>query len=200
VSTTIPAKAVKELREMTGAGMMDCKAALVETGGDVEAAVTLLRKKGQADAAKRAGRAAREGLVDAYVHQGGRVGVLVEVNCETDYVARGDMFKEFVHDVALHIAALKPLYISADEVPEDVLATEREVAEAQSQNVPERARERAVEGRVAKKLKEICLLDQEFVRDEGSSKRTIEQLRAEVSSKVGENVVIRRFSVFQLGQ
>ena len=197
---TVAASDVKELREMTGAGMMDCKAALVETGGDVEAAVTLLRKKGQADAAKRAGRAAKEGLVDAYVHQGGRVGVLVEVNCETDFVSRGDAFKEFVHDVALHIAALKPLYISVDEVPEDVLATEREVAEAQSQNVPERARERAVEGRVAKKLKEICLLDQEFVRDEGSSKRTIEQLRAEVSSKVGENVVIRRFSLFQLGE
>jgi elongation factor Ts len=197
VSTTIPAKAVKELRDKTGAGMMDCKAALVETGGDVEAAVTLLRKKGQAGAAKRAGRSANQGLVDSYIHAGGRVGVLLEVNCETDFVARTDRFREFVHEVALHIAALKPLYVSADEVPEEFVAAEREVAEAQSQNVPERARERAVEGRVAKKLKEICLLDQAWVRDES---KTIDELRVEVSADVGENVVIRRFSLYELGQ
>ena len=197
MSTTIPAKAVKELRDKTGAGMMDCKAALVETGGDVEAAVTLLRKKGQAGAAKRAGRSANQGLVDSYIHAGGRVGVLLEVNCETDFVARTDRFREFVHEVALHIAALKPLYVSADEVPEEFVAAEREVAEAQSQNVPERARERAVEGRVAKKLKEICLLDQAWVRDES---KTIDELRVEVSADVGENVVIRRFSLYELGQ
>jgi elongation factor Ts len=197
VSTTIPAKAVKELRDKTGAGMMDCKAALVETGGDVDAAVTLLRKKGQAGAAKRAGRSANQGLVDSYIHAGGRVGVLIEVNCETDFVARTDRFKEFVHEVALHVAALKPLYVSSDEVPEDFVAAEREVAEAQSQNVPERAREKAVEGRVAKKLKEICLLDQAWVRDES---KTIDELRVEVSADVGENVVIRRFSLYELGQ
>jgi elongation factor Ts len=197
VSTTIPAKAVKELRDKTGAGMMDCKAALVETAGDVDAAVTLLRKKGQAGAAKRAGRSANQGLVDSYIHAGGRVGVLIEVNCETDFVARTDRFKEFVHEVALHVAALKPLYVSSDEVPEDFVAAEREVAEAQSQNVPERAREKAVEGRVAKKLKEICLLDQAWVRDES---KTIDELRVEVSADVGENVVIRRFSLYELGQ
>jgi elongation factor Ts len=177
--------------------MMDCKAALVETGGDVDAAVTLLRKKGQAGAAKRAGRSANQGLIDSYIHPGGRVGVLLEVNCETDFVARTDRFSEFVHEVALHVAALKPLYVSADEVPEELIAAEREVAEAQSQNVPERARDKAVEGRVAKKLKEICLLDQAWVRDES---KTIDELRIEVSADVGENVVIRRFSLYELGQ
>jgi elongation factor Ts len=201
VSTTIPAKSVKELREKTGAGMMDCKRALEETAGDLDEAVKLLRTKGLADAAKRAGRAANEGLVDAYVHQGGRVGVLVEVNCETDFVARTERFREFVHDVALHIAALKPLYLSAEEVPEGVLAAEREIYAAQSQDVDERFRDRAVEGKLTKWLKEICLLDQEFVRDQGEkSPRTIEDLRAEVSAGVGENVTIRRFALFQLGQ
>jgi elongation factor Ts len=177
--------------------MMDCKRALEEAGGDIEEATKALRTKGLADAAKRAGRAANEGLVDSYIHAGGRVGVLLEVNCETDFVARTDRFREFVHEVALHIAALKPLYVSADEVPEEFVAAEREVAEAQSQNVPERARERAVEGRVAKKLKEICLLDQAWVRDES---KTIDELRVEVSADVGENVVIRRFSLYELGQ
>jgi len=200
-TSDIPAKLVKELRERTGAGMMDCKRALAETGGDPEEAVKLLRTKGLADAAKRAGRAANEGLVDAYVHQGGRVGVLVEVNCETDFVARTDRFREFVHDLALHIAALKPLYVSVEDVPEEFKAAEREIFEAQSQDVNERFRAKAAEGKLAKRLKEICLLDQEFIRDEGrKDARTIEELRAEVSAEVGENVTIRRFALFQLGQ
>lgn len=201
MSTTIPAKLVKELREKTGAGMMDCKKALEEAGGDVEAATKALRTKGLADAAKRSGRAANEGVVDSYIHAGGRVGVLVEVNCETDFVARTDQFRSFVHDVALHIAALKPRYVSADEVPAEYVANERSIYEAQAADIPEHARERAVEGKLAKHLSSICLLDQEFVRDQGEKKpRTIEQLRVEAAGQLGENVTIRRFSLFELGQ
>ena len=142
MSTTIPAKLVKELREKTGAGMMDCKKALEEAGGDLEAAVAALRTKGLADAAKRAGRAANEGLVDSYIHAGGRVGVLLEVNCETDFVARTDEFKSFVHDVALHIAALKPRFVSADEVPEEYIASEKAIYEGQAGRPRARARAR----------------------------------------------------------
>ncbi|MFN8110974.1 MAG: translation elongation factor Ts [Thermoleophilia bacterium] len=196
----ISAKMVKDLRDRTGAGMMECKKALQETSGDVDAAVTLLRKKGIASAEKRAGREANEGMVDSYIHQGGSVGVLVEVNCETDFVARGEKFTSFVHDVALHIAALAPEFISAEDVPEEWLAKERDIATEQSKDVPEKARERAVEGRIAKILKERCLLDQEFVRDQGEKKpRTIEELRAALSGDVGENITIRRFSRFKLG-
>jgi elongation factor Ts len=201
VSTTIPAKLVKELREKTGAGMMDCKKALEEAGGDIEAATAALRTKGLADAAKRAGREANEGIVDSYIHAGGRVGVLLEVNCETDFVARTDQFKDFVHDVALHIAALKPQYVSKEDVPEDYIASERAIYEAQAQDIPEHARERAVEGKLAKHLSSIVLLDQEFVRDQNEKKpRTIEALRVEVAGSLGENVTIRRFALFELGQ
>jgi elongation factor Ts len=200
VSTAISAKQVKDLREKTGAGMMDCKKALEETGGDVDAAVTLLRKKGIAAAEKRAGRAANEGIVDSYIHQGGRVGVLVEVNCETDFVARSEPFTNFVHDIAIQIAAMNPLFVQADDVPEQWLATEREIAADQSKDIPEQARDRAIEGRIAKRLKEICLLDQEFVRDTGEKKPpTIEELRARLSGEVGENITIRRFVRFELG-
>jgi elongation factor Ts len=199
--TTIPASLVKELRERTGAGMMDCKRALEEAGGDVEAATTALRTKGLADAAKRAGRAANEGLVDSYIHAGGRVGVLVEVNCETDFVARTDHFRDFVHEVALHVAALKPRYVSIEDVPEEHTAAERAIFEAQAQDVPEHARARAVEGKLAKHLRSICLLEQEYVRDQGEKRpRTIEQLRAETAGSLGENITIRRFSLFELGQ
>jgi len=201
VSTTIPAKLVKELREKTGAGMMDCKKALEEAGGDLEEATKALRTKGLADAAKRAGRAANEGLVDSYIHAGGKVGVLVEVNCETDFVARTDQFKTFVHDIALHIAALKPRFVSIDEVPEDYIASERAIYEAQAQDIPEHARERAIEGKLKKHLASICLMEQEYVRDQGEKKpRTIEDLRVEATSSLGENVSIRRFTVFELGQ
>ena len=201
MSTTIPATLVKELREKTGAGMMDCKKALEEAGGDIEEATKSLRTKGLADAAKRAGRAANEGTVDSYIHAGGRVGVLVEVNCETDFVARTDQFQGFVHDIALHVAALKPRFVSREDVPEDYVANERAIYEAQAQDIPEHARERAVEGKLSKHLASICLLDQEYVRDQGEKKpRTIEQLRAEVAAGLGENVTIRRFSLFELGQ
>ncbi len=201
MSTAISAKLVKELRDKTGAGMMDCKKALEEAGGDIDEATKALRTKGLADAAKRAGREANEGAVDSYIHAGGRVGVLVEVNCETDFVARTDQFKEFVHDVALHIAALKPRFVNRDEVPEDYIANEKSIYEAQAQDIPEHARERAVEGKLAKHLASICLLYQEFVRDQGEKKpRTIEALRAEVAAGLGENLTIRRFSLFELGQ
>ncbi len=201
MTTNVSAQLVKELREKTGAGMMDCKRALEEAGGDIEEATKALRTKGLADAAKRAGRAANEGLIDAYIHAGGRVGVLVEVNCETDFVARTDQFKDFCHEVALHIAALKPRYVRLEDVPEEEIAAERAIFEAQAQDVPEHARERAVEGKLTKHLRSICLLEQEYVRDQGEKKpRTIEELRAETAGALGENVTIRRFSLFELGQ
>ncbi len=199
---TPSAKEVKALRDATGAGMMDCKAALAEVGGDLEKAKDLLRAKGAADAAKRGGREAREGLIHSYIHAGGRVGVLLEVNCETDFVARSDDFKEFVHDVALHVAAMNPLYVSADEIPDDYKERERSVylEQAKEQGVDEKFRDKAVDGKLTKHLKEIALLDQEFVRDQGEKKaRSIEELRVEAASRLGENVTIRRFVRYELG-
>ena len=201
MSTPITAAMVKELREKTGAGMMDCKNALTEAGGDMDVAVAELRKKGLADAAKRAGRAANEGLVGSYIHSTGRVGVLVEVNCETDFVARTEQFQGFVRDVALHVAAMKPQFVSIDEVPEEYAASERAIYEDQAKDVPEKAREKAVEGKLSKHLKSICLLEQEYVRDQGEKKaRTVEQLRVETAAGLGENITIRRFALFELGQ
>ncbi len=197
----IPAGLVKELREKTGAGMMDCKKALVETGGDLEEAATLLRKQGLAAAAKRSGREANEGTVASYIHQGGQLGVLVEVNCETDFVARTDRFQQFARDVALNVAAMKPQYVSADDVPDDYKEREREVYAEQAKDKPENAREKIVEGKLAKHLSEICLLEQPFFRDATEKKqRTMEELRAETSSELGENITIRRFTVYQLGE
>ena len=196
----IPAGLVKELREKTGAGMMDCKKALVETGGDLEEAATLLRKQGLAAAAKRSGREANEGTVASYIHQGGQLGVLVEVNCETDFVARTDRFQQFARDVALNVAAMKPQYVSADDVPDDYKEREREVYADQAKDKPENAREKIVEGKLAKHLSEICLLEQPFFRDATEKKqRTMEELRAETSSELGENFTIRRFTVYQRG-
>jgi elongation factor Ts len=202
VSTTqISAQQVKELRERTGAGMMDCKRALTETEGDIEQAIDLLRKQGLSAAAKRAGRAVNEGAVESYIHQGGRLGVLVEVNCETDFVARTDRFKQFARDVALNVAAMKPLYVSVDDVPEDYKDRERAIYVEQAKDRPEAAREKIVEGKLAKHLKEICLLEQPFFRDQTEKRqRTMEELRAETSSEVGENISIRRFVIYQLGQ
>lgn len=197
----IPAALVKELREKTGAGMMDCKKALSETGGDMEAAVTLLRKQGLSAAAKRAGREVNEGTIASYIHQGGRLGVLVEVNCETDFVARTDRFQQFARDVALNVAAMKPTYVSSDDVPDEYKAREREVYAEQAKDKPENAREKIVEGKLAKHLSEICLLGQPFFRDATEKKqRTMEELRAETSSELGENITIRRFTVYALGE
>ncbi len=201
MSSNISAKLVKELRDKTGAGMMDCKKALEDAGGDLEEATKALRTKGLADAAKRAGREANEGLIDSYIHAGGKVGVLIEVNCETDFVARTDEFKAFVHDIALHIAALKPRFVTVADVPEEYVASEKAIYEAQAQDIPEHARERAIEGKLKKHLASICLMEQEYVRDQGEKKpRTIEDLRVEATSSLGENVSIRRFVVFELGQ
>ena len=199
-TAAIPAALVKELREVTGAGMMDCKAALVETGGDIEKAKDLLRAKGLAAANKRADRAANEGVIYSYVHQGGRVGVLVEINCETDFVARSEPFQEFAKRVSLQIAAMKPGYLSSDDVPEDYKARERAIYEEQAKDRPEAAREKIVEGKLAKHLKEICLIDQEYVLHQGEGKApTIEDMRVHISTEVGENVQVRRFALFQLG-
>ena len=197
----IPAALVKELREKTGAGMMDCKKALTESGGDLEEAATLLRKQGLADAAKRSGREANEGTIASYIHQGGQLGVIVEVNCETDFVARTDRFQQFARDVALNVAAMKPTYVSVDDVPDEYKAREREVYAEQAKDKPENAREKIVEGKLAKHLGEICLLEQPFFRDATEKKqRTMEELRAETSSELGENITIRRFTVYQLGE
>ncbi len=192
---------IKELREETGAGVMDAKRALEEAGGDKAKAKQILRERGIAAAAKRQDRETSNGVVDAYIHAGGRVGVLVEVNCETDFVARTDEFRRFVHEVALHIAALRPRYVSVDDVPEEERAAERAIYEEQAKDVPEHARAKAVEGKLAKHLRSICLLEQEYVRDQGEKRpRTIEELRAETAGSLGENVTIRRFTVFELGQ
>ena len=196
---TISAKDVKALRDRTGAGMMDCKKALTETGGDVDAAVTWLREKGIAGAAKLAGREATEGTVQSYIHANGKVGVLVEVDCNTDFVARNEDFTAFARDIALHIAAANPLYVSEEEVPEEERNEELRIAASQMTNVPEHARERAAQGKLKKWLEEVVLLNQEHVNADKYGGKTIEELRAELSAKTGENVVIKRFSRFQVG-
>jgi elongation factor Ts len=199
--STIAASEVKALRERTGAGMMDCKQALQETGGDVEAAVTLLREKGIAGAAKLSGREATEGTVQQYVHHNGKVGVLVEVDCNTDFVARNDDFVAFAKDIAAHIAATAPQFVSEEEVPAEVRAEELRIASSQlPDSVPEARREQAAEGKVAKWLEEVVLLKQQHVNQERHGGKTIEEMRAELSAKTGENVVIRRFARFAIGE
>lgn len=199
--STVTAGEVKALRERTGAGMMDCKQALQETGGDVEAAVTWLREKGIAGAAKLSGREATEGTVQQYVHHNGKVGVLVEVDCNTDFVARNEDFVAFARDIAAHIAAAAPSYISEEEVPEEVRAEEVRIAGSQlPESVPEAKREQAAQGKVAKWLQEVVLLNQEHINQDRHGGKTIEELRAELSAKTGENVVIRRFARFAIGE
>ena len=196
----ISAKDVKALRDRTGAGMMDCKAALTEAGGDVDKAIEILRVKGQAQAAKRSGRVATEGAVASYIHAGGKIGVLVEVNCETDFVARNEDFQEFVRDVALHIAAAAPEYVSEEDVPEEAKQAEARIFEEQAADKPENVRPKIVEGRIKKWMEEVVLLDQEHVNKDKHGGKTIEDLRAEAASKTGENVVIRRFTRYQVGE
>ncbi len=195
----ITANMIKELRERTGAGMSDCKKALVECAGDMEKAIDYLRTKGLAKAAKKAGREATEGLVVSYIHGGGRIGVLVEINCETDFVARNDDFQAFTRDVAMQIAAMTPLFVRKDEVSEDVIARERDVllAKAKESGKPEPVVAKMVDGQITKWIKEICLLEQSFVKNPD---KTIEQLQHELISKIGENIKIRRFVRFELGE
>ena len=196
---TVSAKDVKALRDRTGAGMMDCKKALTETGGDVEAAVTWLREKGIAGAAKLAGREATEGTIQSYIHANGKVGVLVEIYCNTDFVARNEDFTAFARDIALHIAAADPRYVTEDDVPQADRDEELRIAMNQLDNVPEHARERAAEGKLSKWLEEVVLLKQPHVNQDKYGGKTIEELRAELSAKTGENVVIRRFQRFAIG-
>lgn len=195
----ITASMVKELREKTGAGMMDCKKALAECDGDMDKALSFLREKGLAQAEKRAGRQTAEGIIDAYIHMGGRIGVLVEVNCETDFVARNDEFKEFAHDVALHVAASSPEYVHPEDVPEDVLAEERRVLEAQAkeEGKPEQIIPKIVEGRMGKFYERVCLLEQPFVKDPD---RKVAEVLKEKIALIGENIRISRFVRFEVGQ
>lgn len=195
----ITAALVKELRERTGAGMMDCKKALSATDGDLEKAIDFLREKGLAAAAKKAGRVAAEGLVEAYIHGGGRIGVLVEVNCETDFVAKTDAFKELVKDIAMHIAATNPSYLKREEVPTAELEHEQAVLGEQARNEgkPEKIIEKMVAGRIEKYYKEVCLMEQPFVKDPD---KTISDLITESIAKIGENISIRRFTRYQLGE
>ena len=196
---TISATMVKELREKTGAGMMACKKALTEAEGDYEKAVDLLRKKGMASADKKAGRATSEGAVSSYVHSNGKVGVLLEVNCETDFVARTEQFKEFVKDISMHIAASSPRYLTSEEIPQEVIAKEKEIAIAQmqEQGKPQNVLEKIAEGKVRKFIEENCLLSQAFVKDPD---KTVEQVLRETIGALGENMAIQRFVRFELGE
>lgn len=196
---TISASLVKELRQRTGAGMMDCKEALEETGGDLERAIERLREKGLAKAAKKAGRVTAEGLVESYIHAGGRIGVLIEVNCETDFVARTPEFKELCRDLAMQVAASKPDYVSREDVPEEVLEKERAILRAQALNEgkPEHIVDKIVNGRLEKFYEEHCLLEQPFIKD---LDRSVKDLLAEKIATIGENIVVRRFVRFELGE
>ena len=195
----ITAALVKELREKTGAGMLDCKKALTETNGDLEKAIVYLREKGLASTAKKSSRIAAEGAVGSYIHMGGKIGVLVEVNCETDFVAKNDAFQAFVKDVAMHIAAAAPTYLSPEEIPAEVIASEREILTQQAINEgkPANIAEKMVEGRIKKMYKEVCLLEQPFVKNPDV---TISEYLKETISTIGENIVIRRFVRFQMGE
>jgi elongation factor Ts len=198
----VGAKEVKALRDRTGAAMMDCKSALEEAEGDLDKAVEVLRVKGQASAEKRAGKATSEGLVSSYIHAGGKVGVLVEVQCETDFVARTEPFQEFAREVAIHIAATAPLYVSADEIPAEQLEAERRVFEekAKQEGKPENVVEKIVEGQLKKWAEGVVLLEQEHVRSDRYEDKTIEQLRAELAANTGENIRIARFTRYAVGE
>jgi len=194
----ITAQLVKELREKTGVGMMDCKKALAESGGDMEKAVEFLRKKGLATAQKRAGRATSEGIVQSYIHMGGKIGVLVEVNCESDFVAKNEDFQGFAKNIAMHIAATNPVGIAPEDVSADVVAKEMEIYRGQAQEMgkPEKMLDKIAEGKMVKFFKDNCLLNQPYVRDPNL---TIADLLNETIAKIGENISIRRFARFQIG-
>ena len=191
----ISAKLVKELRDITGAKMMDCKRALQEADGNIEKAQEILRKKGQADAKKKAGRITSQGAIGSYIH-GGKIGVLLELNCETDFVARNEEFKTLLKDLCMHIAAANPQYISRDEVPEEIINKEKEVYKAQIKNKPEKVIEKIIDGKLNAFFKEICLLEQPFVKDD---KQTIGNLIESKVQKTGENITIARFVRWELG-
>ncbi|MGI5853810.1 MAG: translation elongation factor Ts [Bacillota bacterium] len=195
----IPVSAVKELRERTGAGMMDCKKALVESNGDMEKAIEYLREKGLSSAAKKAGRIAAEGLVDSYIHMGGRIGVLIEVNCETDFAAKSDQFKELVKDLAMQVAAARPEYVRREEVPAEVIEKEKAIYTAQAMNEgkPQAIAEKITVGKLEKFFKDVCLLEQPFIKD---NDKTVEQVVKEAIAKIGENISVRRFIRYERGE
>ena len=195
----IPAQLVKDLRERTGAGFSDCRAALIESNGDIEKAIDILRKKGQAAAAKKAQRETSEGLVSCYIHAGGKIGVLVEVNCESDFVARTEDFQRLCHDVAMHIAALDPRYLRREEVTQEILDREREIFREQAKQTgkPEAVIEKIVAGKMEKFYEENCLYEQHFIKDEGV---TVRELVNQAIAKLGENISIRRYSRFKVGE
>jgi elongation factor Ts len=195
----VNANQVKELREISGSGFMDCKAALVACKGDLQAAADYLRKKGVSSAAKKSHRNTGEGLVESYIHPGGKVGVLIEVNCETDFVARTDTFKTLVRDLAMQIAAASPIAVSPDECPADLVAKEREILteQAKASGKPEKIIEKMVEGRVQKYYEEVCLLEQKFVKEQD---RAVKEIINDAIAKLGENIRVRRFARFQLGK
>jgi len=195
----ITAGMVKELRERTGVGMMDCKNALVETGGDMEKAIEVLRTKGLAQAAKKASRVASEGLVSSYIHMGGRIGVLLEVNCETDFVAKTEEFQSLCHDIAMQIAASKPEYVKREDVPQDTIESEKRILRQQALNEgkPEKIVDKMVEGRIEKYYKENCLLEQPFIKD---TDKTVQDLLNDKIMKLGENITVRRFARYEVGE
>lgn len=195
----IKSEQVKILRERTGAGMMDCKKALAESGGDMEKAIDYLRKKGAATAEKRADRATNQGVVEAYIHAGGRIGSMVEVNCETDFVAKTDDFKLLAREIAMQIAAMNPLYISREDVPKEIIEHEKEIYRTQARNEkkPEQVVERIADGKLEKYYQDFCLLDQTYIKDSG---KTIKDLILEMMAKTGEKITIRRFQRFHLGE
>ena len=196
---TISARQVKELRDQTGAGFMDCKAALEANGGDAEKAIAWLRTKGMATATRKAGRTTKEGVVSSYVHAGSKIGVLVEVNCETDFVARTDQFRQLVHDLAMHVAAAEPRFIGREEVTPDVLEREREIytEQAKASGKPAPVLTRIVEGKLEKFYEENCLYEQHFIKDD---KLTVRELIQAVIAQVGENITVRRFARFKVGE
>lgn len=196
---SVDAKLVKTLREMTGAGMLECKSALEEAGGDLEQAVEILRKKGVAKAAKKAGRETKEGLIHSYIHAGGRIGVLLELNCETDFVARNELFRELANEIALQIAAMRPQYVKREDVPREVVEKEGEIAReaAIAEGKPAHIAEKIAEGKLEKFYKEVCLYEQPYIKDD---KKTVEELIKEYIAKIGENIQVRRFVRFELGE
>lgn len=195
----IKASLVKDLREKTGAGIMDCKKALNETGGDIDKARDFLRKKGLADASKKAGRASKEGVIRSYIHPGDRIGVLVEVNCETDFVAKNSEFLEFAKNIAMHITAANPLYLKREQVPEEVVEKEKDIYRSQAldSGKPEKVIDRIVDGKMGKYFSEVCLLEQSYVRD---TDLTVKELIDSTIAKIGENISIRRFNRYQLSE
>lgn len=203
MGNSVTPAAIKALREKTGAGMMECKSALAEAEGNEEKAIDVLRKRGLATATKKAGRVAAEGLVDAYIHAGGKIGVLLEVNCESDFVARGEEFRAFVHDLAMHITAAEPRFTTKEEVPAEVIEKEREIALEQARsdpknaNKPQQVLDKIIEGRLSKFYQEACLMEQPFVKDQNI---TIADLVRQMIQKTGENIRVRRFTRFKMGE